>query len=223
MFELTGSHSLRFCFLIKWGSVILFIFKENFMSEVMQLIGSTTSPFVRRTRLLLSDVEHDFVSIDIFSPQGRKVLKNNNPANKIPILVDGDHTVFDSRIIFNYVAEKLALTPLTWQQQNLLTMIDAINDSLVTLFLCKKSGLDTNADVMFFKLQQERVETVLIALNDEINHGNFDHWQYPEICLFCLLDWIEFRQLAQWQHLSGLTKFYQRVQGFSGTAETDPR
>lgn len=36
----------------------------------MQLIGSVTSPFVRRLRLLLTDVDYDFLALDIFSEAG---------------------------------------------------------------------------------------------------------------------------------------------------------
>lgn len=189
----------------------------------MQLIGSLTSPFARRTRLLLNDVEHEFISLDIFSAEGHSELGENNPAKKIPILKDEGHTIYDSRIIFNYLSEKLALEKLTWHQQNLLTMIDAANDSLVSLFLSMKSELPVNEDRLFFQLQHGRVDAVLVALNNAAVNGDFAGWAYPEICLFCLLDWITFRELVEWQHLEGLVAFYQTALQREECIATDPR
>ena len=189
----------------------------------MQLIGSVTSPFVRRIRLYLIDTEYDFLAINIFSDEGRLVLNDNNPAKKIPVLKDGDKTIFDSRIIFNYLNKKLNNPELTWQQENLLTLIDAANDSLVSMFICKNSALPVESDVLFFNLQRERVEAVLIALNEAAVNGDFANWQYPEVCLFCLLDWVEFRQLTPWRQHQGLVDFYQRAQTQKGVKETDPR
>lgn len=189
----------------------------------MQLIGSVTSPFARRTRILLNDVEHDFVSLDIFSSEGHTELGENNPAKKIPILKDEEHTIYDSRVIYNYLSEKLGLEKLTWHQQNLLTMIDAANDSLVSLFLSKKSDLPINEEYLFFQLQHGRVDAVLEALNKAAMNGDFEHWAYPEICLFCLLDWITFRELVKWQHLDGLVNFYNTAITREDCKLTDPR
>lgn len=189
----------------------------------MQLIGSVTSPFVRRIRLLLSNVEHDFLTIDIFSVEGQLILGDSNPAKKIPILKDGEHTIFDSRVIANYLNEKLSLKKLTWEQENLLTMIDAANDSLVSLFICSKSDLSTDEDRLFFTLQRERIKAVLTALDKAATNHEFTGWQYPQICLFCLLDWIDFRDLTQWRHYKGLVDFYDEACKREDTQATNPR
>ncbi|WP_448246909.1 glutathione S-transferase family protein [Thalassotalea agariperforans] len=189
----------------------------------MQLIGSVTSPFVRRLRLLLTDVDYDFLTLDIYSEAGSAVLKENNPAKKIPVLKDGEKTIFDSRVIFNYLREKLAMPALTWQQENLLTMIDAANDSLVTLFLCRNSKLPVEDDILFFNLQKSRIDAVLTALDTEVAAGKFTDWQYPAICLFCLLDWVEFRQVTPWQQHSNLLAFHQQAAQREDAQATDPR
>ena len=189
----------------------------------MQLIGSITSPFVRRLRLLLTNVDYDFLTLDIFSEAGSAVLTENNPAKKIPVLKDGDKTIFDSRIIFNYLREKLNLAPVTWQQENLLTMIDAANDSLVTLFICRNSKLPVEDDILFFNLQKSRIDAVLTALDKEVADGSFTDWQYPAICLFCLLDWVEFRQVTPWQQHPNLVAFHQQSAQREDAQATDPR
>ncbi|MDI3245203.1 glutathione S-transferase family protein [Pseudoalteromonas agarivorans] len=74
----------------------------------MKLIGSTPSPFVRRVRMWAAqnNVDLALVNLDIFSEQNRPTLANNNPASKIPVLIDGDLTLSDSTIILRYLIAK---------------------------------------------------------------------------------------------------------------------
>ncbi|WDE04886.1 glutathione S-transferase family protein [Thalassomonas viridans] len=189
----------------------------------MQLLGSTTSPYVRRIRLYLQDREYEFIDLDIFAPDDRARLTVNNPALKVPVLIDGEQNIYDSRVIYRYLADKFSGPDLSWEQENLLTLIDAANDSFVTLLLAARSGLDTGEDKLLFNLQNERVGEILARLNEAVAAGKFGQWHYPEICLFCLLDWVNFRALYDFSHLSHLTAFHQQNLQHKGIRETDPR
>ncbi|MGK0373445.1 MAG: glutathione S-transferase, partial [Glaciecola sp.] len=57
--------------------------------DKMQLFGSTTSPYVRRLRLYMQDLPHDFVLVDIFNSRDRAEIQSDNPTLKIPMLKDG--------------------------------------------------------------------------------------------------------------------------------------
>src|SRR5690625_3587698 len=106
----------------------------------MKLLGSLTSPYVRRIRLLLADTPHEFVSWDIYDAD-RDELRRHNPALKIPLLEDDDgQVVYDSRVISRYLAAKRGDAPLSWEDENRLTLIDAANDSGVALLLSQRSG-----------------------------------------------------------------------------------
>lgn len=189
----------------------------------MKLLGSTTSPFVRRIRVYLADKAYQFVNLDIFAEQDRKILTDNNPAQKIPALLDEEECIYDSRVIFRYLAEKYQQPRLTWSQENLLTLIDSVNDTLVSTLLLQRSNVDTMQEGLFFNLQRERVETVFKVLDNEVAKGAFSQWHYPAICLWCLLDWAEFRSLAKWQHFIHLNQFYQEHASRGILADTDPR
>lgn len=193
----------------------------------MKLYGSTTSPFVRRIRLLLADRDYEFINLDIFSPEGREELRKCNPTMKVPALVDSDNSeslcIYDSRIIFNYLTEKLSLTPLTWSQQNTLTLIDAANDSLVTMLLSERSKLPVEQDVMFFNLQKERLTQVFSVLEKTAQQGDFEQWHYASICLYALLDWAIFRDLYNFDKYPALQKFYDTNQTHMICIKTDPR
>ncbi|WP_026375922.1 glutathione S-transferase family protein [Aestuariibacter salexigens] len=189
----------------------------------MKLYGSTTSPFVRRLRIWLANVEHEFINMEIFEGEDRELLARRNPTMKIPMLDDDGQTIFDSRVIFRYLTEKLDYPRLSWAQENQLTLIDAVNDSLVQMLLLQRSDFDTKDDRMYFKLQRERADNALQHLDDLVEQGHFSDWNYPTICLFCLIDWIEFRNmhdLASFRHLLAMRN--EHAQRIEATA-TDPR
>ena len=192
----------------------------------MKLIGSTTSPFVRRIRLYLlqlnvTDVE--LVNLDIFASEDRQLLTDNNPAQKVPALVDGELCIYDSRVIFRYLSQKYRQSAPTWPQENLLTLIDAASDSLVSLLLLKRSGLDISEDKFFFNLQHDRIEQVFSVLAKSVSDGGFENWGYPAICLYCLLDWTEFRQIYDFSSFAELVEFQRVSANYEGIAKTDPR
>jgi len=189
----------------------------------MQLIGSPASPYVRRIRLFLNKRDYTFTHIDIFSPDGRKFLTDNNPAQKIPVFIDGENTLYDSRVIFRYLAQKFQSASLTWPQENLLTLIDAANDSFISLLLLKRSDIDSSQDKLFFNLQHEKIDTVLSVLNKEVENGTFNDWNYPSICLYCLLDWVQFRELGSITQYPHLHTFLSEHSKQDGVYDTDPR
>lgn len=189
----------------------------------MKLYGSTTSPFVRRLRIWLANTEHEFINMQIFDGPDRALLAERNPAMKIPMLEDDENLIFDSRVIFRYLSAKYDYPMPSWEQENQLTVIDAVNDSLVQILLLKRSDFDTDADHMYFRIQRERIDTSLQHLDELVDRGFFDDWNYPAICLFCLIDWIEFRTLHDLSEMGHLRAFHQRnVDRIEATA-TDPR
>lgn len=196
----------------------------------MKLIGSTTSPYVRRVRLLLADRSYDFVNLDIYG-EGRAELRRVNPALKVPMLQDDGQSIFDSRVIARYLSEKLSEklggkfghASLTWEQENLLTLIDAANDSFVTLLLSKRSGLDIDQDALFYNLQHERIRITLRELAKHVEKGEFSDWNYPAICLYCLIDWVDFRKIQDFTGLEPLMDFRSSNRSQPMVKETDPR
>ncbi len=70
----------------------------------MKLIGSHTSPYVRKVRIVMAEkkLDYTFVLEDVWSDQTRIV--DANPLGKIPCLVmEGGEALFDSRVIVEYL------------------------------------------------------------------------------------------------------------------------
>ncbi|AOT07091.1 glutathione S-transferase family protein [Pseudoalteromonas luteoviolacea] len=191
----------------------------------MILYGSNTSPYVRRLRMYcgIHQLPIEYKSIDIFNTHDREVLIKHNPARKIPFIVSEEQAICDSNVIARYLQDKFSLPHLNWDQENLLTTINACNDSLVEMLLGDRSGFDTKADVLFFNLQRERITETLVYLDKQCTTDVFLNCEYLQISLYCLLDWIRFRDLADISHLNGLLNHLETWQQHTLAQETDPR
>jgi glutathione S-transferase len=69
----------------------------------MKLIGSLTSPYVRKVRVVLAEKKLDYQLVleDVW---GNDNILASNPLGKVPCLVmEGAEAVFDSRVIVEYV------------------------------------------------------------------------------------------------------------------------
>ncbi|PXF28611.1 glutathione S-transferase [Pokkaliibacter plantistimulans] len=189
----------------------------------MKLIGSSTSPYVRRSRLLLADTPFEFVDLNIYA-EGRDALRKANPALKIPLLQDGEQTIYDSRIISRYISSKLGLPALSWDEENQITLVESVNDSLILLFQAgNRSGLDIRQDVLVFNLQHERIASTLSELERQVVAGKFASWNYPAICLLCMLDWTRFREVADLSPYPALLSFVEQAYQRADVQATSPR
>ncbi len=69
----------------------------------MKLIGSLTSPYVRKVRIVMAEKKLDFQLVleDVW---GADDILKSNPLGKVPCLVmEGGEAVFDSRVIVEYL------------------------------------------------------------------------------------------------------------------------
>ena len=70
----------------------------------MKLIGSITSPYVRKVRIVMAEKKLDFQLIeeDVWAADSK--ICESNPLGKVPCLVmEGSEAVFDSRVIVEYL------------------------------------------------------------------------------------------------------------------------
>jgi glutathione S-transferase len=189
----------------------------------MKLYGSTTSPFVRRVRLFLGPRNYEFVSIQVFDPATRSSFKEISPLLKIPVLQDGTQVVYDSRVIFNYLARASAQPPLNWDQENLLTVMDEMAQSLLTVLLARRSEIILSADTPLGLSHTERISHTLEFLESQVDQGRFADWNFVSQTLYCYADWIVFRDLAPMRAESSLRSFLDVHRERPFVADTDPR
>lgn len=183
------------------------------------LYGSKPSPYVRRIRMLLHGRDFVFSPLNVYNDEDRADYAKLTPLRKLPILVDGDTTIYDSHVITSYLIEKFDLPTLSYEQHNLISGIDAVTDSLVVLFMAKSSGIDPNEDRMVFNLQHERLPDCLNWLSEQAKLGAFNDWDYASMCLVIMLDWIAFRDMWDVSAYGELHKVRDR---FAGQPEVGP-
>ncbi len=76
----------------------------------MKLIGSTSSPYVRKVRVVMAEkkLDYQFVTENVWGDG--TTIAQSNPLGKVPCLVmEGGEAVFDSRVIVEYMD---ALSPV---------------------------------------------------------------------------------------------------------------
>lgn len=101
----------------------------------MKLIGSLTSPFVRKVRIVLAEkkLDYKFDVENVWSDTTK--ISDSNPLGKVPCLVmEGGEAVFDSRVIVEYV-DTLSpvgkLIPLSGRERVEVRTWEALADGLM--------------------------------------------------------------------------------------------
>ena len=70
----------------------------------MKLIGSITSPFVRKVRVVMAEKKLDYQFVDENVWAAETTIGESNPLGKVPCLVmEGAEAMFDSRVIVEYL------------------------------------------------------------------------------------------------------------------------
>ena len=189
----------------------------------MTLYGSLASPYVRRVRLALEGIDHNFQLVDVYDAAGRAEYARHTPIKKLPMLVDDDTVVFDSHLIRDYLGQKLGLPEPSVEEHNIVYVIDAATDSLVIILQTQRSGLTADPEKLFYQLQFERIPACLDWLERKARDGAFDEWRYPAIALISLLDWARFRNLYDFSQYPALESAGQRHAQRAIVQATAPR
>ena len=148
----------------------------------MKLIGSLTSPFVRKVRIVLAEkkIEYDFALDSPWTPETN--VPNINPLGKIPVLLLDDETVlFDSRVIAEYldnVAPNNKLMPAQNRERTEVkrweALADGLCDAAALIFLEKKRpAKEQGAD--WITRQEDKINRSIDYMSEHLGeNGWFD-------------------------------------------------
>ena len=190
------------------------------------LIGSLTSPYVRKLRLLLNNLApYELKCINYLEANDSEYLKKINPINKIPILIDNEKTIYDSRVIYNYLAKKHDLKPLSYEEENILSAIDAALDTSINLFSLRRGGMDLNGGNSYIERQKERVTLILNYLTpwaQKLDPKQPSDWNYLSMSLYSYLFWGTFREILDLSQHTSLKEFLLKFSDAPGVADSAP-
>jgi glutathione S-transferase len=193
------------------------------MTMALQLIGSLTSPYARKMRLLLqNEVGYEFKSINYLEKNDSDYLKSINPLNQIPVVIDNGVTIYDSRVIYNYFAAKKGWAPLSIESENYLSAIDTALDTGINLFSLRRGGLNiTDGSNGYIERQRERIPLILNYLTPWVKGLTPEKdWNFVTMSLYSFLFWIEFREVYSLKNHPEMTDFLERFKNAPGVAET---
>jgi glutathione S-transferase len=188
------------------------------------LIGSTTSPYVRKLRIFLkaNNLAHDFKAINYLEANDSQYLKSINPINKIPILLIDGNPLYDSRVIFNYLTKTHSIPVLSLEEENILSAIDGAMDTSINLFSLRRGGLDLNSGNAYIERQKERVDLILNYLNPWVQKQvQNPNWNFVTMSMFSYLFWGNFREILDLKKYPDMQQFIKKYQLEIGVNETD--
>ena len=184
----------------------------------MKLIGSTTSPFVRKVRLLLDNTDYEFETLTALSPEASGLLEKYGPVKRIPILIDNDKQIFDSAIICEYLLGKKNIS-LSIDEKLTLKLIDELCDACVVLFQQKLWKIDRRWENELSARMLNRAYGVLDSLESLQVKEQLTPLQQD--WMYCVLDWLSFRSVINWEeNHPNLSKFYDNAKSLSKYAST---
>lgn len=169
----------------------------------MKLIGSLTSPFVRKVRIVLSDkrIDCDF-EIDMPGEPTTRVPQFN-PLGKIPVLVaDDGMRLFDSRVIVEYldsISPVNRLIPEPSRQRIQVRRWEALSDGILdAAVLIVQEGRRPQAvqSSAWVERQRGKIERGLGAADQELADRIWcaaDTYSLADIALGCALGFLDFR------------------------------
>ena len=167
----------------------------------MKLYGTTTSPFVRRVRVVAAEVGEAVDRIDTAPDAGQAALREISPIRKVPVaLVDG-RTIYDSHQIIDWLVttrgwHDLAPPRDSWHQRNVVNAIDAALDAVIQLFYLRRDGVAIEGSA-YEKRQLDRADAIFAWLGTQLTddgRGFGGGFGLAELALVTTLDWMDFRK-----------------------------
>ncbi len=190
------------------------------------IIGSVRSPFVRACRLLMiqNSIAHDFRILNFVQDKNDAIaLSKETPINKVPILIDGEQKIFDSRVIANHLIKKHGLRALTMDEENILSCIYSCLDSGVILFLMREEGMDIENNGFFVSRVRARIPANLKYIEKWVTNldpRKKDDWNYASMALYSFLFWAQARKLIALEAYPSYATFFEKFKDSDGLSDT---
>jgi glutathione S-transferase len=202
----------------------------------MKLIGSLTSPYVRKVRIVMAEKKLDYQHEleDVWAND--KIMKSN-PLGKVPCLVlPGGEAIFDSRVIVEYLDTRSPVSRLipegsrerievrTWE-----ALADGVLDAAILARLEQTwaGRTDAQRSPAWIERQMHKIDVSL----DAISTGLADkpwctgiHLSLADIAVGCALDYMSFRfpQIDWRARHANLAKLADKLAARASFADTRP-
>jgi len=170
----------------------------------MKLIGSNTSPYVRKVRVVMAErkLDYSFELENVWSADTR--ILQSNPLGKVPcLLMEDGSALYDSRVIAEYLD---TLTPVckllppngrdradvkVWE-----ALADGVLDAAVLVRLEKTLRPQEQQSPQWIARQLGKVHAGLQVMSDKLGENAFcmgKNYSLADVAVGCALGWLSFR------------------------------
>jgi glutathione S-transferase len=182
------------------------LFAWRVEKTTMKLIGSNTSPYVRKVRVVMIEkrLDYQFAEEDVWS--ATTSIAESNPLGKVPCLVmEGGEAVFDSRVIVEYL-DTLSpvgkLIPAQGRERAEVKTWEALADGLMDAAILARleatwSGrAESQRCQPWIDRQTGRIHTALKAMSTGLADKPFCsgiHFSLSDVAVGCALAYLDLR------------------------------
>jgi glutathione S-transferase len=202
----------------------------------MKLIGSTSSPYVRKVRVVLAEkkLDYSFELENVWSADTSIHL--SNPLGKVPCLVMEDGSpMYDSRVIAEYLD---TLTPVckllppngrdradvkVWE-----ALSDGVLDAAVLVRLEKTLRPAEQQSAAWIERQMGKVHAGLAVMSANLGESPFckgNHYTLADVAVGCTLGWLQFRfpDIGWRSDYANLARLFDKLSERASFKETVPQ
>jgi len=204
----------------------------------MKLIGSLSSPYVRKVRVVMAEKKLDYQLVQENPWREGSAVPASNPLGKVPCLVmEGGEAVFDSRVIVEYL-DTLSpvgkLIPQPGRERAEVKTWEALADGLLdaaVLARLEQGGFagrtEAERSQAWTDRQMDKVQASLKAMAQGLGDKPYCsgiHLSLSDIAVGCALLWLEFRFPAvTWRaDYPNLARLVDKLSLRPSFAETQP-
>jgi glutathione S-transferase len=202
----------------------------------MKLIGSHTSPYVRKVRVVLAEkkLDYTFEIENVWTAETK--IHMSNPLGKVPCLIMEDgNTLYDSRVIVEYLD---TLTPVSkllppngrdrtdvkvWE-----ALADGIADAAILVRLEKTLRPEEQQSAAWMERQMFKVHAGLHTLSASLGDTPFckgNHYTLADVAVGCCLGWLSFRfpEIGWREDYPNLARLFDKLSERPSFKETLPQ
>ncbi len=203
----------------------------------MKLIGSNTSPYVRKVRVVMAEkkLDYQFIEEDVWAAGTN--IGESNPLGKVPCLVmEGGEAVFDSRVIVEYL-DTLSpvgkLIPAQGRERAEVKTWEALADGLMDAAILARleatwSGrTDAQRSQAWIERQMAKIDGVLKAMSVGLADKPFCsgiHFSLSDVAVGCALGYLDLRfaQIDWRGSYANLAKLQEKLTQRASFVDTFP-
>ena len=203
----------------------------------MKLLGSTSSPYVRKVRVVMAEkkLDYTFVTEDVWGAD--TTISESNPLGKVPCLImEGAEALFDSRVIVEYL-DTLSpvgkLIPSVGRERAEIKTWEALADGLMDAAILARleatwaGRTKAQRSQAWIDRQLGKVGTTVKAMSSGLGDKPFCggiHFSLADVAVGCALGYLDFRfpQLDWRTDYPNLVRLHDKLMQRASFADTVP-